>query len=207
MAGSKAKKYLNKSMMKLKTLGILGVSMIFSVAVLKAQNSSSKLTLQNCLDIALANNIPVKQTELQEESARLNLNQSKYNRLPDISAGLNYGINSGRSIDPFTNSYNNQQLSSSNANISASVPVFRGFQTNNAIQQASLNYKASKMELQQEKDNLTLSVILAFLQMMNDEDVLKLSKEQMAVTKKQVERLEILHKEEAIAPAIRNCPA
>jgi len=172
------------------------------VTNLQAQNAGSKLTLQSCLDIAQANNIAVKQSGLQEESAKINLNQSKYNRLPNISAGLNYGINSGRSIDPFTNSYNNQQLSSSNGNISASVPVFRGFQINNAIQQSSLTYQASKMELQQEKDNLTLNVILAFLQMMNDEDVLKLSKEQMSVTKKQVERLEVLNKEEAIAPAV-----
>lgn len=187
--------------MKLKFLLILCVSSAMWVTIVQAQNNDSKLTLQNCLEIALANNIPVKQTALQEESAKLNLNQSKYNRLPNISAGLNYGINSGRSIDPFTNSYNNQQLSSSNGNISASVPVFRGFQINNAIQQASLSHQASKMELQQEKDNLTLNVILAFLQMMNDEDVLKLSKEQMGVTKKQVERLEILNKEEAITPA------
>lgn len=187
--------------MKMKFLMILCVSSVMLVTNVLAQNAGSKLTLQSCLDIAMANNIPVKQTALQEESAKLNFNQSKYNRLPNISAGINYGINSGRSIDPFTNSYNSQQLSSSNANLSASVPVFRGFQTNNAIQQASLNYQASKMELQQEKDNLTLNVILSFLQMMNDEDVLKLSKEQMAVTQKQVERLEVLNKEGAIKPA------
>jgi outer membrane protein len=189
-------------MMKLKFSGILAVSLALSVTNSLAQSNSSKLTLQNCLDIAVANNIPVKQTELQEQAAKVNLNQSKYNRLPNVAAGVDYGINSGRSIDPFTNSYNNQQLSSSGASIRASVPVFQGLKTNNAIQQASLTYEASKMELQQEKDNLTLNVILAFLQMMNDEDVLNLSKEQMAVTQKQVERLELLNKADAIAPAL-----
>jgi outer membrane protein len=178
---------------------------MLTIAFLKdadAQNSNSKLTLKACLDIALANNIPVKQNELQEQVAKVNFNQAKYNRLPNISSSLNYGINNGRSIDPFTNSYNNQQLSSSNANLQASIPVFKGFQTNNAIQQASLTYQASKMELQQEKDNLTLNVILAFLQLMNDEDVLALTKKQLEVTQKQVERLELLNKEGAIAPAV-----
>lgn len=187
--------------MSIKKLWLPAVLILLGAITVQAQNSNSKLTLQNCLDIALANNIPVKQTELQQEVAKVNYNQSKYNRLPNVSAGLNYGINNGRSIDPFTNSYNNQQLSSSNANVSASVPVFRGFQINNSIQQASLTYQASKMELQQEKDNLTLNVILAFLQMMNDEDVLKLSKEQMTVTQKQVDRLNLLNKEGAIKPA------
>ncbi len=169
---------------------------------LRAQAPASKLTLKACLDIALANNIPVKQSELLEQNAKLNLGQSRMNRLPNVSASLNYGINNGRSIDPYTNSYINQQLSSSNSTLSASIPVFKGFQTQNSIQQASYNYQASKMELQQEKDNLSLNVILAFLQLMNDEDVLVLTQKQFAVTEKQVERLEQLNKEGAIAPAV-----
>ena len=58
------------------------------------------------------------------------------------------------------------------------------------------------MELQQEKDNLTLNVILAFLQMMNDEDVLLQTQDQITITQKQVERLETLNKEGAVAPAV-----
>jgi outer membrane protein len=189
-------------MMKAKVLLVTGIltTLIFTKGY--AQNNTAALTLKTCLDIALANNIPVKQNELLEQSAKLNLNQSKFNRLPNISGSLNYGINSGRSIDPYTNGYSNQQLSSSDAGLRASIPVFKGFQTNNSIQQASFTYQASKMELQQEKDNLTLNVILSFLQLMNDEDVLVLTKKQMAVTEKQVERLDLLNKEGAIAPAV-----
>lgn len=185
----------------MKTRLIMCILIVVSFTNLYAQNKASKLTLQTCLDIALANNIPVKQSELLEQNARLNYNQSRYNRLPNVAAEVNYGINNGRSIDPFTNAYNNQQLSSSNAGLAATVPVFKGFQTQNAIKQASLTYQATTLELQQEKDNLTLNVILSFLQMMNDEDVLALTKKQIAVTEKQVERLDIMNKEGAIAPA------
>ena len=186
----------------MKILWMLGIC--FSVAVTKtaAQNPPAKLTLQNCLDMAMANNISVKQSELQTQVGSVNLSQAKYNRLPNVAASFGYGINSGRSIDPFTNSYSNQQLSSSNGGLTASVPVFKGFQTNNTIQQASLTYQATKMELQQEKDNLTLNVILSFLQLMNDEDVLQQLKQQMGVTQKQVERLDVLNNEGAIAPAM-----
>ena len=166
-----------------------------------AQAPASRMTLKACIDLALANNIPVKQSELLEQNAKLNLNQSKMNRLPNISASLNYGINNGRSIDPYTNSYINQQLNSSNSSLTASIPVFKGMQTQNSIQQASYNYQAAKMDLQQERDNLTLNVILSFLQLMNDEDVLALANKQKDVTAKQVERLEQLNKEGAIAPA------
>ncbi|MEP7237020.1 MAG: TolC family protein [Ferruginibacter sp.] len=187
--------------MKTKILMMVCISTAISCTNSYAQNNT-KLTLKTCLDMALANNIPVKQNELLEQVAKVNYNQAKYNRLPNIAADLNYGINNGRSIDPFTNGYSNQKLSSSNAGLSASLPVFKGFQTKNAIQQTSLSYQASKMELQQEKDNLTLNVILSFLQMMNDEDVLALTKKQITVTEKQLDRLDIMNKEGAIAPAV-----
>ncbi len=188
--------------MKIKNASIFCIAILITCTGVQAQNNSSKLTLQNCLDIAMANNITLKQNELREQTAKINLNQSKYNRLPNIEGSAGYGINSGRSIDPFTNSYNNQQLSSSSASVSASVPVFRGFQIQHSIQQASYSYQASKLELQQEKDNLTLNVILSFLQLMNDEDVLAVTKEQTIVTQKQLERLELLNREGAIAPAV-----
>mgnify|MGYP001161682174 CR=1 FL=1 len=194
-------KTIKRKMMKAK---FILMCCLFTAGLINsyAQTAPAKLTLKTCLETALANNIPVKQSELLEQNAKLNLNQSRMNRLPNVSANLNYGINNGRSIDPFTNSYINQQLSSSSSTLSASVPVFKGFQTQNSIQQASYTYQASKMELQQEKDNLSLNVILAFLQLMNDEDVLALTKKQIAVTEKQVERLDQLNKEGAIAPAV-----
>jgi outer membrane protein len=57
------------------------------------------------------------------------------------------------------------------------------------------------MELQNVKDNLTLNIILAYLQILNNEDQLAQSRNQAALTKKQVERLEVLNKEGSIIPA------
>ncbi|MBK8518129.1 MAG: TolC family protein [Saprospiraceae bacterium] len=192
---------------KMNTMNIIRIYFSISAILLTAtfcaaQENKPALTLQNCLDIAIANNIQVKQSELREQADKLNYNQAKYNRLPNVSAGINYGINNGRSIDPFTNSYNNQQLTSSNANLTASVPVFKGFQTQNYIKQADLTYQATKMELQQEKDNITLNVILSFLQLMNDEDVLALTNKQLVITQKQVERLNVLNNEGSISPSL-----
>ncbi|HEX2682763.1 MAG TPA: TolC family protein, partial [Ferruginibacter sp.] len=184
---------------KIKLALILCLCVAFSMDV-NAQ-SSSKLNLKACIDMALANNIAVKQSDLLQQVAKLNYDQAKFDRLPNVSADVNYGINSGRSIDPYTNAYSNQNLSSSNAALTASVPVFRGLQIQNNIKQTSLTYQATKMELQQQKDNLILNVILAFLQVINDEDVLALTKKQIDVTSKQVERLDQLNKEGAIAPA------
>lgn len=166
-----------------------------------AQNTTTAYNLKTCIDVAQANNIPVKQNELNVEAAAINYSGAKMSRLPNVGGGISYGVNNGRSIDPFTNGYINQQLSSSNAFLNASVPLFKGFQTQKTIEQTSLSYQAAKEEFQQQKDNLTLNVILAFLQVLNNEDVLDLTKKQAAVTQKQVERLTEMNTNGAIAPA------
>jgi len=168
-------------------------------AAVQAQDSAySKLNLKQSIEIALANNIPVKQTGLRAERAEVDKNQAKANLLPFFNANLNYGFNTGRVIDPITNSYINQQLSSSGVGISGGVLLFNGLQLQNFIKQTGYAYEASKMDYQQAKDNLTLNVILAYLLVLNNQDQLDIARNTADVTSKQVERMGVLVKEGAV---------
>ena len=150
------------------------------------------LSLKQCVDKALENNIPAKQWGLQADAAKADWQQTKANLLPNVNGSWGYNLNQGRSIDPFTNTYINQQFSSSSLGLSAGLILFSGLQLQNSIKQAGYAYHASEMEWQQSKDKLTLDVILAYLTVLNNEDSWRIMTEQMAVTKKQVERMEIL---------------
>ena len=57
------------------------------------------------------------------------------------------------------------------------------------------------MDWQQEKDNLTINIILAYLQVLSNADQLVQAKNQVGLSAKQVERLDILNKEGAIKPS------
>lgn len=161
---------------------------------------SKQWTLQQCIETAWQNNQQVQQSELQMERDEVNLKQSKANMLPVVNGSIDYGANQGRSINPYTNTYVNQQLNFSNLGVNGNLPLFGGFQVQNFIKQNNLAYKASKMEWQQAKDLLTLNVIVAYLQELNNEDLVTQSQDQLDVTKKQVDRLETLNNEGAIAP-------
>jgi outer membrane protein len=160
-----------------------------------SQTTPAVYSLKQCVEQALANNIPVKQTDLQVAAAETNLQQAKNNRLPDLNGSFGYGLNQGRSVDPLTNGYINQQLASSNAGLNSGIILFNGMRLQNLIKQNGFTRDAVKMDAQQAKDNLTLNVILAYLQVLNNEDVLEITKGQLEVTKKQVERTGILVKE------------
>lgn len=159
------------------------------------------LTLQQCVQTAIANNLNIRQSDLQSESAGANLKQAKANRLPNISGDINHGLNQGRSIDPFTNSYINQNVTYGNYGLNASITLFNGGSIGNNIKQNAYNFEATKMDLEQNKDNVTLQVILAYLQVLSNEDLLQQNKNQLALSQKQVERLEIMDKDGAIKPS------
>lgn len=174
--------------------------LIILFTVFNAQ-AQTVFTLKQCVDTAITNNLLVKQSDLQMQRSSINYRQAKDNILPNLFANLNEGISQGRSIDPFTNSYINQNVGYGTYSVSSNITLFNGFQIKNFIKQNALEYEASKMELQTEKDNLTLNVILAYLQILNNEELLAQSQAQVALTQKQVERLEILNKEGSIIPA------
>jgi outer membrane protein len=166
------------------------------------QGTGSPLTLQQSVELAIRNNPDIKQSELSMQTANINLKQAKGNLLPDITGTVGHGINQGRNIDPFTNTYINQQVSFANYGLNAGVTLFSGLQLLNNIKMQALNYDATKMELQQAKDNITLQVILAYLDILRNEDQLVQARARHELSGQQVARLELLHKEGAIAPSL-----
>jgi outer membrane protein len=149
----------------------------------------------------LAKNIAVKQNGLLTEAAEVSWKQAKANVLPDLNANLNHGINQGRSIDPFTNTYVDQSINYAGYGLSSEVVLFRGLNLQNNIKQNAYAYDASRMELQQAKDNLVLGVILAYLQVLSNEDLVASAIKQKELSAKQLERLEIMDRQGAVSPA------
>ena len=183
------------------TFFVFCVLMVLTIKTKAQQGTGGTLTLQQAIDLAVKNNATVKQSEFLMETAGVTYKQSKTNMLPDLIGSVSHGINQGRSIDPFTNSYINQQINFANYNLGSSVTLFNGFQLLNTLRQQSLNYDAAKLELQQNKDNITLLVILSYLQVLSTQEQLAQSMNQAELSRKQVQRLEILNGQGAVPPS------
>lgn len=168
--------------------------------VLLAQSDGRTLSLEQAIETGLQHNIEVRRSGIQAEAARVNYSQAKANMLPEINAAVNHGINQGRSIDPFTNAYVNQEISYGTYGVGASLLLFNGLNQRNTIRQTDFAHTASELELQQARDNLTLNIILAYLQVLSNEDLVDVAKRQVEVTRQQLERLEVLHEKGAVNP-------
>ena len=159
------------------------------------------VTLQQCIDTALANSIPVKQSALLMESARIGLGQARANRLPSLGADISHGINAGRSIDPFSNTYVNQSVKRAGYGIGSDMILFQGGNLNNRVKEQAAALEASRMEWQQEKDNLILNVITAYLQVLHQEDQVSLLTRQIETSRQALDRLQVLNNQGAIRPS------
>lgn len=181
--------------MKYFFLNILFLSLTFAVTAQKI------LSLKEAIDVGIKNNIDVLQSGLQMQKAEITYRQSKALMLPDLNASANHGMNQGRSIDPFTNSFINQNVSYANYGLNSDLLLFKGSSLTNGIKANRSAFEASQMELQQAKDNVTINIILAYLNVLSAEDILQQSRKQKAVSDSQVYRLNILNESGAIAPS------
>ena len=97
------------------------LALSFSV---KAQE---KWSLLKCIEYAMANNISVKQIDLQTRLAELQLKQSKYGQLPNLNFNGGPGFTNGRSQDPTTFSLATQSYLSANMQLQSSADIFNWF--------------------------------------------------------------------------------
>jgi outer membrane protein len=167
-----------------------------------AQNQLNKsYSLDECIIIALENNLDLKSTNLRANLAKVNYQQSKANLLPSINGNFNFGVNDGRSIDPFTNDFINQELTFSNAGLSLDMTIFNGFRLLNTAKQNRLNKKASDLEIEAAKQDLILNVTLVYLRVLNARDILVLTKTRLETTKQQLVIQEDFYENESGNPA------
>lgn len=149
-------------------------------------------TIEKCVQHALENNLQLKQNGLNVERSESYLVESKGSFLPNLGASVGHRFNFGRSIDQATNQFVNNTTQNSSVSLNSNMPVFNGFAISNTIKQNKLNLEADQYSYEQTKNNITLSVLTAYLQILLYEESLKINQQQAALTQKQVERIKIM---------------
>ncbi len=185
----------------IKRIIILSVWGLCSSLGFSQDNIPSSFTLEACISIAIENNLDLKSAELRKRSSKIDYKRSVNELLPNLNANYNLGVNDGRSIDPFTNSYINRELTFSNFGMNLRFTVFNGFRVLNSIKQSKFNMKAAEMEEEEAKQNLILDVTIGYIQILNSRDRVALSKARLKTTEAQLKRLETNYNEGVGNPA------
>ncbi len=146
------------------------------------------LTLQQCVDIALENNLNIKRGELNLEDQEITLKQNRFNQLPNLNVGGNYGYNWGRSIDPTTNLFISQRIGFTGLSGNTNWVLFNGMQVRKSIEQSEVDLQARTYDLERAKNDAILAVVDAYLTVIFNEEQLENARFQMQSTNEQLSR-------------------
>lgn len=151
--------------------------------------AQDELSLSECIEIAIAQNLKIKESELGLQSTINAHQQSKRDLLPAVTGVFNPGYSLGRSIDPYTNSITNNQIGTNSLGIRADWLIFNGYQRKNTQEQAALNLSASQLDVQSSKNNITLNTLQAYMQVLMSQELLNVALKQAESTQLQLDRI------------------
>jgi len=127
----------------------------------------NKWTLEECVLYAIEHNIQVKQQELAADFQQNALKQSKYNLAPSLNGGAGHSYSFGRALDESTYSFITNRKS---------------------IEQNKYNLQASIQDVEKIKNDISLSIALAYLQILLNKELFEVAKNQHDITMEQIER-------------------
>jgi len=172
--------------MRIKIIFIVFLSIVSSI------NSNAQLkefwSLEKSINYAIENNIQIKRQELQSEIASKDFNQSYFNFTPTLNVGLEHSISAGRALNYDLYRWENQQQTFGSLGVRSELTLFNGLQNLNTVAQRKYSFLSSQADLEKTKNDITLLIMNYYLQVLFDEELLEVSKNQYEVTLLQVEK-------------------
>jgi outer membrane protein len=149
-------------------------------------------TLQQCIEHAMKNNLQVRIAILNNELNQANLKQSRANVLPNLNFGANNTYNFGKTIDRFTNQFANTRVQSINLGLQTQWNLFNGLQNYHTIKQNEINLMTGKYDIDRTKNDVSLNIANAFLQIVLARELVNITQNQVNTTNTQLTRIKKL---------------
>lgn len=160
----------------------------FSAALEPGYSQQKVWSLEDCIKYAVDHNIQIKQQSLQTRMQKNALDQSKMNLLPTINGQASHDYSFGRALDQNTYTFYNQTVQSDYFYLGGRTTVFNGLQNYNTIQRNKYELLAGEQDLQKIMDNVSLSVALAYLQILLNKELVTANENQLNITLQQIEK-------------------
>jgi outer membrane protein len=143
--------------------------------------TQEKWDLKRAVDYAIANNISVKQADVQARLAAVQYKQTRLSQIPVLNLSGNVAYRSGRNQDPVNFDLITQGFLSNGYNVQTSADLFNFFNKRNTIEANRYETEAAKANVDRARNDLSLNVANAYLQIL-------LSREQANIADVQVKQ-------------------
>ena len=175
----------------MKYLITIAISML-TFSFLQAQEKTEKITLKECIDFAIENNLDLKNQTLTQTVLQNNYQQAKNERLPEISASSLFSTNYGQTFDYKESDFINQRATNFNIGAMSYVDLFDGFRKYYTINRRLLEAQSGDYQYDVIRNQIVLNVVNAYLQILYNQEQTETITLQLEATILQIERTEKL---------------
>ena len=162
---------------------------------LQAQETWS---LRRCIDYAIEHNIDIRQAANTAEQSAVEVNTAKWARLPNLNGGAGQSWNWGRTqtavpdetTGDYSTVYVNTASNGTNMQLSTSIPLFTGLELPNQYALAKLNLKAATADLEKAKEDISINIASAYLQVLFNQELHEVALGQVELSLQQCKRIE-----------------
>lgn len=141
--------------------------------------------LDSCINYALAHNITLKSRHADKESSKIDVASAKSGFLPTISANASQSWNFGRGLTS-ENVYANRNTSNTQWGASLNLPIFDGLSSARQLKLAKTNLQAMIEQYEATKDDITLNVISAYLQVLYCDEIRQVASHQVQLSESEL---------------------
>ncbi|WP_158797971.1 TolC family protein [Pedobacter sp. L105] len=128
--------------------------------------------LQKCLDYARKNNIQLNSLRLDQKTSQQELLLSKSAVLPGLSGSASQNYAHGKNLDVNTGNYQSGFTPSGSYSLNSSVVLYQGGYLKNDIQQKNLSLQSANLSVQEQENNITLTITQSYLNILLDKETI-----------------------------------
>lgn len=159
-----------------------------STAAPQSKKEKKILTLDECMMIAMENNIQLKRSKNNAQIASANYFQSMMEYLPNVDARANYDWYNGTFFDNTAARQVTEVTNSSNPNLNATWVLFNGFSNHYNRKSTQNRRDAAANAIIEQKQTVESNVLGSYLQVVLDKENIKISENLIALLEAQLER-------------------
>jgi len=167
------------------------VLLFFSTISMAQTNKTNIWSLEKCISFAQENNIQIVRSGLNIEQSEQDKLNSFASMFPSVNANLNQGFNFGTNAFTGATTNSTQQFGNYSANLS--LDIFKGLSKISELKRNKVDILVNQLTTEKMKNDISLNISLAYLQILFQKELLKVAQEQVDITELQVSRIQKLY--------------
>ncbi len=171
-----------------KQINLVALLLMMACSAMGQERHAYRFSLEDCLRYAVANSYDRKSMELTGQSLETTYEQSKQQRLPNLSASMGQNLSNNE----------NGWSTSGSVGVGSSVTIYQGGNINNTIEQNRLNMERNEAQLQHYDDQLATRILQSFLTILGNQELLKYQQEVLNTSREQMKQGLMRHRVGAI---------